>query len=88
METAEGRDCLLSQSSVLVTSGFSPARVFPKDARFWVAATGDLRGHGLPASRYGKLLDLSVQGNSGLERDLFSLTGCPLGVMRLRADEC
>jgi len=66
------------QSSVLAVLGFSPARVFPKDARFYVAATGNLRGHGLPALGYGKLLDLSVQENSRLERDEFPLTGCPL----------
>jgi hypothetical protein len=27
--------------------GFSPVRVIPKDARFLVAATGDLGGHGV-----------------------------------------
>jgi hypothetical protein len=43
-----------------------------------VAATGDLRDHGLPALGYGKLLDLSVQENSRLERDEYPLTGCPL----------
>jgi hypothetical protein len=67
--------------------GFSPARVFPKDAWFWIAATGDLRGHGLPALGCGKLLDLSVQESSWLERDVFPLTGCPLEVMRLCADD-
>jgi hypothetical protein len=44
-----------------------------------VAATGDLRDHGLPALGRGRLLDLFVQENSRLERDLFPLTGCPLG---------
>jgi hypothetical protein len=43
-----------------------------------VAATGDLRDHGLPAPGYGKLLHLSMQENSRLERDMFPLTGCPL----------
>jgi hypothetical protein len=60
---------------------------FPKDARFWVAATGDLRDHGLPTLGCGKLFDLSVQEDSRLERDVFPLTGCPLEVMSLRADD-
>jgi len=34
-----------------------------------VAATGDLKGYGSPAFGHGKLLDLSVQENSRLERD-------------------
>jgi hypothetical protein len=35
-----------------------------------VAATGNLRDHGLPAFGCGKLLDLSVQENSRLERNI------------------
>jgi hypothetical protein len=35
-----------------------------------VAATGDLRDYGLPALRCGKLLDLSVEENSRLERSV------------------
>jgi hypothetical protein len=45
LETAEGGDCLLPQSSVLADLGFSPVRVFPKDARLWsqlLAILGDM----------------------------------------------
>jgi len=59
--TVEGGGCLLPQNSVLATLGFSPVRVFPKDARFQVAATSNLRAHRLPTLVNRKLPDLSVQ---------------------------
>jgi hypothetical protein len=67
--------------------GFFSCEGFPQGCTVLVAATGDLRGYGLPALGCGKLLELSVQENSWLERNLFLLTGCPLGVMRLCADD-
>lgn len=63
--------------------GFFSCEGFPQGCTALVAATGDLRGYGLPALGCGKLLDLSVQENSGLGRDMFPLTGCPLDRMRL-----
>ncbi|KAL6405952.1 hypothetical protein AUP68_10507 [Ilyonectria robusta] len=63
--------------------GFFSCEGFPQGCTALVAATGDLRGHRLPALGCGKLFDLSVQENSRLGRDLFPLTGCPLERTRL-----
>lgn len=75
MEAGEEVDCLLPQSSVMAALNFS-CECFPQGCIDLVVAIGDLRGHGLPTLGCGKILGLSMQEDSGLERDLFPLTGC------------
>ncbi|KAJ9413811.1 hypothetical protein QL093DRAFT_2500799, partial [Fusarium oxysporum] len=57
------------QSSVLAALGFSPRGVSPRMYGPRLQLLAILGDHGLPASGYGKLLDLSVQENSRLERN-------------------
>ncbi|KAH7168179.1 hypothetical protein DER46DRAFT_657804 [Fusarium sp. MPI-SDFR-AT-0072] len=75
------------QSSVLAALVFFSCEGFPQGCIALLAGTGDLRGHRLSTLGCGKLLDLSAQENSQPERDVFPLTGCPLGVMRLLTDD-
>jgi hypothetical protein len=70
LKTVEGCDYLVHRAAFWPPWAFLLRGVSPTMHGARVAATGDLRDYGLPALRCGKLLDLSVEENSRLERSV------------------